>query len=221
MASSASCKNHSCWATMTRCVLVLAALIYATTSQAQESPNPLYQTEPFDETADFRQDVCDREAAFARGEYTSLGKALQGLELRALVGINDFFQLDNDGRIYADYPGIVVTLMDEIAQRGGFTWRNSFAIVDESNPLPDDKDWTDFLIWQVDSYDIALSYWFETVERKRNGANFVESWVSCCCLFMSLSRRRSQLFDCVCLCLNFPPDSLFSFACTFVPKNKY
>lgn len=165
-----------------------------TTINAQESPNPLYQAASFEQDVNFRQDVCDREAAFARGEYESLGKALRGLELRAMVGINDFFQLDNSGTsdatggsnkesatsgtIYTDYPGIIVTLMDEIARRGEFTWRNSFAVLDESQSLPDDKDWTEFLLWQTDTYDMAVSYWFETVERKRRGINFVDSWVS-------------------------------------------
>ena len=73
-------------------------------------------------------------------------------------------------------PGLQAVILDEIAKRGQFTWRNSFAAVEDS-PV-DGTTYTDLLNWTTIHYDIMISWWLPNNERKNMGINFLEPWVS-------------------------------------------
>ena len=50
-------------------------------------------------------------------------------------------------------PGIQAVLMDELARRAGFTWRDSFGVyVDPIN----NETWTELLDWATDSFVVIL-----------------------------------------------------------------
>ena len=55
-----------------------------------------------------------------------LADALRGLDLHPAIAAAEYVVLDEDGRLDEDYPGLLPTLLDEIARRAGFRWRNSF-----------------------------------------------------------------------------------------------
>lgn len=77
---------------------------------------------PFDDTVDYRQEICDRFAPFVNGSV-ELKDTLQGMELYAAVAINKYFIYSEETGIDAEYPGVQARILDEIACRAGFTWR--------------------------------------------------------------------------------------------------
>lgn len=91
---------------------------------------PRYEVIPMSPNTTYRQNVCDLHEAFYNGTVR-LDKALKGLRLRPL-----FFALDNSLSPVKDRSGKIekgslypsIRFLDEVAKRGGFTWRNSYGI---------------------------------------------------------------------------------------------
>jgi Ligand-gated ion channel len=121
-----------------------------------------------------RQNVCDRYEEFRSGTL-QLRDALQGLALRPLVSKGDYFLYNSTNGIDTPDPGLMAELMDELALRAGFTWRQSFAVFDRVD-MPPNVTFTDLLAWAVDTYDIAINWWDQSVERMERGVAFVEPW---------------------------------------------
>ena len=143
----------------------------------QEYPNSLYKVPQFhnDSSINFRQNVCGRHHRYQIGEIPSIELALEGLELRAILRDSPYFILDDDGKIDSDYPGISAILLDEVARRGKFTWRNSFQTFTATD-MPEGKTWTDLLLWSADTYDISAADWDNTLERVKSGIAFPGGW---------------------------------------------
>ena len=139
----------------------------------QDFPHALYQTSQFNSTADFRQSLCGRQHLYNQGEISNLENVLEGLELRPILRLNQYFRLDAEGKIDEEYPGLAAILLDEIARRGKFTWRNSFATMER--PIAD-KTFTELLLWSADTYDLSVSWWDQTIERVSSGIAYPESW---------------------------------------------
>lgn len=74
-----------------------------------------------------RQNLCDRLEALERGEVV-LADALKGLDLHPAIAGAEYVILDEEGKLDEKYPGLLPTLLDEIANRAGFQWRNSFGL---------------------------------------------------------------------------------------------
>ena len=71
--------------------------------------------------------------------------------------------------------GLTAVILDEVAERAGFTWRNRFGSDKSINEAEDgNKTYTDLLIWSTDTYDISADIWGRSNERKARGVNFVE-----------------------------------------------
>ena len=51
------------------------------------------------------------------------------------------------------WPGFMVEILDEVAKRAGFTWRDSYSLFRDPEKLG--KTWTDLVQWQVKSYDMS------------------------------------------------------------------
>jgi hypothetical protein len=137
-----------------------------------------YDTPPLTLNISHRQDVCSRYDQFRSGEL-ELRFALDGLALRPILRLNEYFNYDKETGIDPDDPGLMATLLDEIAERAGFTWRDSFAILERpSEPVINNITWTftDLLAWSVDSYDIAINWWDQSVERMERGVAYMEPW---------------------------------------------
>jgi len=88
------------------------------------------------------------------------------------------YQLDNiDGtyRIPSERPGAGIRFLDELAERGGFAWRNSFGILD--SPQKElNQTWTSLLRWSVDSYDLVGDWYMETLDRLSESIVFPQGW---------------------------------------------
>ena len=120
-----------------------------------------------------RQDFCGLYRQVENKEL-ELKDALNGLQLNILMAdyTGAFFNYDPERGIDDLNPGLQAVLMDELARRAGFTWRDSFGIfVDPTN-----ETWTELLDWSVDSYDISVDWWAQNLERLNLGIAFLTPW---------------------------------------------
>ena len=54
-------------------------------------------------------------------------------------------------------PGLFAVILDEVAKRAGFSWRDSYAAFEPIDAVLDEgKTWTDLLQWQTQNFDIAM-----------------------------------------------------------------
>jgi hypothetical protein len=89
--------------------------------------------------------------------------ALEGLNLTTAITNYDkpfedsFFNL-KDGEIPTDNMGLFAIIMDELARRAKFSWRNSYAAIRAIDLSAENvnKTWTDLLEWQVNTFDISV-----------------------------------------------------------------
>ena len=121
-----------------------------------------------------RQIFCDEQKRQQRGEL-EINLALEGRHVNVALGPDSTFVHRNaDGSLNKEYPGLMPILMDEVARRGKFTWRNSYFI--HGSNVPSDKSWTDMLVWIVDYYDVAVWWWFALYSREALGVSFPKGW---------------------------------------------
>ena len=141
---------------------------------AQNYPNPSITAEPFNTSVTYRNNVCDRQRQLDNGEITSLAAALEGMQISVAAGIGTYLNIDDDGKLDPEYPGMVAILLDEVARRANFTWRDTFAI--PGTPGDSGKTWTELLLWSVETYDIAADWWDNSLERTSLGIAYPEFW---------------------------------------------
>ncbi|KAG7349048.1 hypothetical protein IV203_011645 [Nitzschia inconspicua] len=99
----------------------------AATTKIQDVSVPTYTLGPFNFSVSYRQDVCDRQAAFHAGNVT-LRDALEGFQLRPyfLTGIPTLSSTDDDGSIPINTLEPSIRILDQLATRAKLTWRNSY-----------------------------------------------------------------------------------------------
>lgn len=161
---------------MTTPVLFLAFLASILTCFAQEAPT--LSLEIFNYSTSFRQSVCDRQAQIDN-ETLQLRDALKGLQLSTwMYKDNRYVNFLDDGDtnvLDPNDPGLIPDLLDELATRAGFTWRDSFGII-ENITLPQGKTFTDLLVWSVWATDVSAAYWSRSLGRMDLGVSFPEGW---------------------------------------------
>jgi len=145
--------------------------------QAQANQvKPKYTDEPFSTGNRHRQNVCPQFQKFKQANGTSeLSSALAGMEINVLLNVREPYPYveysEEDG--LASYPGIIPVILDEVARRGGFTWRNSFGALAGLDLDDYNKTWTELLLWGIDNYDIFGDTWSKTFERMDLGAVYM------------------------------------------------
>ena len=165
----------------TRKLLLLSSFVILFSTQTvvvygQESPNPTIQLpNQFDTTLDFRSNVCERQHQYHEGQIVNLEDGLEGIELQTFMVVGPYFRLDQDSKVSEDYPGLYAVLLDELAKRGKFSWRNSFATSLIEAPI-EGKTWTELLMWSVNTYDISAEWWVRTAQRISLGVDYPEGW---------------------------------------------
>ena len=137
----------------------------------------------FDESINERTDVCGRQKMLYQ-DNTTIARALDGLNLTVAITKytqpyeDSFFNLDEDGYIPEENPGLFVIILDELARRAGFNWRDSFVAIDAVDMTKENQNRTmsELLAWQVQSFDMSVDNWSKTVSRLRRGIAFPEGW---------------------------------------------
>jgi Ligand-gated ion channel len=133
-------------------------------------------------TSTFLTNVCDRQRMLYSGEI-ELRDALQGLDISVAItnykvpNEDSYFTLSADGGIKENDPGLFVVILDEIARRGGFRWRNTYSAIDPIDAALDgNKTWSDLLVWETEHFDISADYWGRSTERMGRGVSFPRGW---------------------------------------------
>jgi Ligand-gated ion channel len=148
-----------------------------------------------------RTNVCDRQRLLSSGAIP-LRDALAGLDASVAItnyrtpNENRFFTLSGEGTIKAVDPGLFVVVLDEVARRAGFAWRDSFAAVDPLSPAEDaNRTWSDLLEWEVTNFDIAVDYWGRSKQRMALGIAFPRGWYSGSVILATLRAPRAETFS--------------------------
>ena len=175
-------RNRRCFSFSLYSFLLCCRIVVQNTVSAQETP--FLQVQKFNpDLENYRTDVCDRQKQLYEGEVL-LRDALIGLELTvAMTNYKDvpneeyFFELGDDGKIKEKDPGLFVVILDELARRAGFQWRNSFvAIPPLDSSIDGNRTWTDLLLWEAEHFDISADYWGRSTERMALGISFPKGW---------------------------------------------
>jgi hypothetical protein len=135
--------------------------------------NATFLTPVMDFSESHRQSVCDRQAQLDNGTL-ELRNALEGLAIRPVLfygNLTDFIL--PSARIPEENPGIIVEVLDELARRAQFTWRNSFGA---ANADSDNATIDEMFVWSVRTYDLSAVLWTQSVRRMNYGASFPEGF---------------------------------------------
>lgn len=125
----------------------------------------------FSETGNqFRQDFCLRYSRESSEE--DISSALNGTQLNVYAKSGKYFLYDKATGFNPEYPGIHARMMDHIAQKGGFTWRDSFGEWGEEEK--GNSSFTELLQWGTDKYDLLLGTYTPSTERMKGGVSFVK-----------------------------------------------
>jgi hypothetical protein len=174
--------------------LTLLVSPYSSYVQAQ---SPSLTATPFDYSVRHRQSVCERQQLFFDANGTmDLRDTLTSLQLRPFLELGRFFHLDennDNGAIPTQDPGILVVLLDEVAARGGFTWRESygvFSIGDRGNGT-----FSELVKWSVETYDILVSRVATSIDRMANGVSFPKGWYDARLIMVGIEQDDSSSLD--------------------------
>ena len=176
------------------CILIVL-LLHQPACYSQEAP--MNGTDKFDTSTSYRTNVCDRYQD-VNGGAMELRDALSGLSLSVFMvnyaGTSDkiLFELIDD-KIPENNPGLFVVILDELAKRANFTWRDRFG--SDLGTLEDGKNWTDWLKWSTDFYDISVDYWARSDHRKSLGISFLEGFYDNSMIIVSKTKKNYSFFN--------------------------
>lgn len=164
--------------------IVVSALFVFGSANAETASTPkgnekaTLTFDPFREDLSYRQDFCARYQEMAKkGDGFSLKDALSGSKLSVLIEPDDYFRYDNETGIDPEYPGINALVLDYMAEKGNFTWRDSFGLTSwdlyESSNMSTIQEWVEML---VERYDVVSGYWTPSPKRMNAGIDFVDGF---------------------------------------------
>jgi len=162
-------------------IFALLTILLLRRTLAQQRPS--LNATKFDRSVSYRNNYCD-VLSQVYGNVVKLPFALKGRNLNlAFVDYTStsdesiFFGLNEMGEVKRSDAGLFVMLIDELATRAGFTWRDSFAAIPLLNSEEDgNRTWTELLLWTTDTYDVAVDFFAKTPERIALGVSFPEGW---------------------------------------------
>mmetsp|Transcript_26314 Transcript_26314/g.47734 ORF Transcript_26314/g.47734 Transcript_26314/m.47734 type:complete len:590 (-) Transcript_26314:78-1847(-) len=174
---------------MTYLIKLLTLAFCLSRSVGQEKESILLDL--FDYSVTFRQSVCDRQREISNGTR-SLGNALEGLNLNTFLAADGrYFSLDESGAIDALAPGLIADLMDGLASRGRFTWRNSFGIINGTQ-LPENRTYDELLTWSAQSFDVSAVYWTKSISRLDRGVSFPEGFIDASVIMIGFTEKNDS-----------------------------
>lgn len=120
-----------------------------------------------------RMNFCERQAQVDNRTLT-LPKALAGLDISVHLMLWSplHVRTRTDGELDYDNPGILVNIMDHIATRGDFRWRDSFGVGLTPEHDTNNTTFEEILDWALDAFDLSLGEWRNSVSRKAKGIIF-------------------------------------------------
>ena len=146
-----------------------------------------------------KQNYCDRQREIYNGTK-KIPDALSGLKLNCGILVYEskeerefYFNLRDDGTIDEKDPGLFAEILDEVARRGNFTWRDSFGILRDPR-VYNNKTWVDLLDWSIQTYDVSVDYWMKAETRLARGIYFPEGFFDSSIVVIS-HKDQAQIED--------------------------
>jgi hypothetical protein len=179
-----------------RCLLVVLITFnwLLSTHHAQETPT--LTLEYFNYSTSYRTNVCQRQVQLDSNATLQLRDALTGLELSTWLFLdNRYVKFDPSTKaLNPSHPGLIGVLLDELADRAGFKWRNSFGVIEDVALPKGNKTYTytDLLVWSVSSFDISAAYWQKNLERMHQGASFPEGWYDASLIMIAVDKDEQR-----------------------------
>lgn len=131
---------------------------------------------PFMDYSDsYRQSVCVQQQAITNGTLP-FRDALQGLQLYVILAKEPLGGLEKDGSISPDKPRLDVRILDELAARAGFSWKETYGVI-PSELFNATMTFDDVLDWTIQSFDVSAAVWSQTRSRINRGAGFPQGHV--------------------------------------------
>lgn len=151
--------------------LLLSLLLASASSSDLVAPIDREQLSPGN--ISYRNNLCERQLLVDNGTL-ALPLALSNLDIS--VHLMQWTPLhvrhsNVDGSLDKDNPGILVNVMDRIATRGDFSWRDSFGVGLTPGNANNNATFSEILDWALETYDVSVGEWRNSVGRK--GAGFV------------------------------------------------
>lgn len=125
----------------------------------------------------YRHNYCSRYEELIGKNLTDIEvrKALSGEELSILLHPGLYFRHDSVNGIDPFYPGVHARVLDYMAEKGNFTWRNSFGVF--SRQELGDHDWTELAQWGTHKFDIMATDLALSGDRINKGISFIEGHI--------------------------------------------
>ena len=175
------CGLTACWA-----LFLLTATLLAKVAKGQQVP--AFNAPVLESNETFRTNFCDIHRRVEDG-VVPLRFALKDINLRPALFR---YQLDKEtGAIAEVDPPIGIKMLDEIARRGQFQWRDSYGVVDSPG---ENQTWGEVLAWSVDAYDINGDWFLRTTERLSDGILFPEKWYDGSLIMVRKQSQDDNLF---------------------------
>jgi len=95
--------------------------------------------------------------------------ALNGLNIS--IGVLPYVVDQKTGKLDQNY--IAIKILDEVARRGRFFYKDSFGVVAEPTG---NETYTDTILSILDNYDVAVDYWLRSLERTILGISWAKVW---------------------------------------------
>ena len=175
---------------------------FVAVAAAAARDKPFMEVRRFDANVSQRTNVCGRQKLLYQDNIT-IARALDGLNLTVAITKytepyeDAFFNLDEDGYIPEENPGLFVIVLDELARRAGFHWRDSFVAIDAVDMSNENRNrsQSELLEWQVNNFDISVDNWSKTVSRLRRGIAFPEGWYDSSLVLIERTDPNSEDVD--------------------------
>jgi len=103
------------------------------------------------------------------------------------------YQLNADGVIDEKKPAIGIKIMDEIARRGNFRWRNTYGVLAEES-YTGNYTFDTVLDWGTSAYDVIGEWYFVTTKRLARGLIFPDSWYDGSLILVQKKKEVSEPF---------------------------
>lgn len=145
------------------CIICMSSIHRCMAVEEITYPLPLLKNE----NLSYRQSLCNQQRQFENNE-TNLHDSLSGMNLSVFV------LQDHHTFPIAAYQGIAIELLDEVAKRAGFSWRDSYSLGDLESTNTSNYD--ELLKRSTNQYDMSDSYWDERVTRISEGILFPHGW---------------------------------------------
>lgn len=164
--------------------------------QAQEAP--AFSTVKWETNVTHRTNVCERYAQWRSGQVP-IYDSLSGLNLSVVFtnfiddpGYEGLFSLTEDGVVSEDSPPLHAKIMDAIALKAGFEWRNSFGVIEplDGRDINNNQTWGEILHWSTMVFDISMNEWERSTKRVGRGTSFPEGFLDSSTIVVQLHKEK-------------------------------